>query len=217
MTLLSRILGFTRDLVFAQKFGANLATDAFYVAFRIPNFMRRLFAEGSFSLAFVPVLAEIRQSGDTQALRRFIDHVCGTLAGILLVVVGIGMLAAPVFVAAFAPGFMGNPQKFALTGEMLRVTFPYILLISLAGFAGGILNSFSRFALPALSPVLLNLALIAAALWLAPLFDEPVKALAWGVFIGGLLQLGLQIPGLMALGLLPRPRWAGATAACARC
>ncbi|GMU43955.1 MAG: murein biosynthesis integral membrane protein MurJ [Xanthomonadales bacterium] len=207
MTLLSRILGFTRDLVFAQKFGANLATDAFYVAFRIPNFMRRLFAEGSFSLAFVPVLAEIRQSGDTQALRRFIDHVCGTLAGILLVVVGIGMLAAPVFVAAFAPGFMGNPQKFALTGEMLRVTFPYILLISLAGFAGGILNSFSRFALPALSPVLLNLALIAAALWLAPLFDEPVKALAWGVFIGGLLQLGLQIPGLMALGLLPRPRW----------
>lgn len=207
MTLLSRILGFARDLVFAQKFGASVATDAFYVAFRIPNFMRRLFAEGSFSLAFVPVLAEIRQSGDPQALRRFIDHVCGTLAGILLAVVGLGMLAAPAVVAVFAPGFLADAHKFELTAGMLRITFPYILLISLAGFAGGILNSFSRFALPALSPVLLNLALIAAALWLAPLFAEPVQALAWGVFIGGVLQLGMQVPGLMALGLLPRPRW----------
>ncbi|MBL8245798.1 MAG: murein biosynthesis integral membrane protein MurJ [Rhodanobacteraceae bacterium] len=207
MTLLSRILGFARDLVFAQKFGASLATDAFYVAFRIPNFMRRLFAEGSFSLAFVPVLAEIKQTGDRAALKAFIDHVCGTLAAILLLVVGLGMLAAPAFVTVFAPGFIANPQKFALTSEMLQITFPYILLISLAGFAGGILNSFSRFALPALSPVLLNLALIAAAVWLAPYFDEPVKALAWGVFIGGVLQLGMQLPGLSRLGLLPRPRW----------
>lgn len=207
MTLLSRVLGFARDLVFARMFGASLATDAFYVAFRIPNFMRRLFAEGSFSLAFVPVLAEVRQNGDREALRRFIDHVCGTLAGILLVVVGIGMLAAPALVAVFAPGFIGNPQKFDLTAAMLRITFPYILLISLAGFAGGILNSHNRFALPALSPVLLNLALIGSALWLAPRFEQPVVALAWGVFIGGLLQLGMQVPGLMALGLLPRPRW----------
>ena len=119
MTLLSRILGFARDLVFAQKFGASLATDAFYVAFRIPNFMRRLFAEGSFSLAFVPVLAEIKQTGDRAALKAFIDHVCGTLAAILLLVVGLGMLAAPAFVTVFAPGFIANPQKFALTSEML--------------------------------------------------------------------------------------------------
>lgn len=207
MTLLSRVLGLVRDLVFAQKFGASLATDAFYVAFRIPNFMRRLFAEGSFSLAFVPVLAEFRQRGDSQALRSFIDHVCGTLASILLIVVGIGMLAAPAIVMVFAPGFIDKPEKFALTADMLRITFPYIFLISLAGFAGGILNSFSRFALPALSPVLLNLALIASAIWLAPYFDQPIKALAWGVFIGGVLQLLMQIPGLMKLGLLPRPRW----------
>lgn len=207
LTLLSRVLGFLRDLVFAQKFGASVATDAFYVAFRIPNFMRRLFAEGSFSLAFVPVLAEFKAGGDRQALRHFIDHVCGTLAAILLLVVGIGILAAPGFVSVFAPGFLDKPEKFALTVDLLRVTFPYILLISLAGFAGGILNSFSRFALPALSPVLLNIALIAAALWAAPYFDQPVMALAWGVLLGGVLQLLMQIPGLLRLGLLPRPRW----------
>jgi putative peptidoglycan lipid II flippase len=207
MTLLSRVLGFLRDLVFAQKFGASVATDAFYVAFRIPNFMRRLFAEGSFSLAFVPVLAEYRARGDQKALRDFVDHVCGTLAAILLIVVGLGILAAPAFVTVFAPGFLAKPEKFALTADMLRVTFPYIFLISLAGFAGGILNSFSRFALPALSPVLLNLALIAAALWLAPYFDQPVMAPAWGVFAGGVLQLLMQIPGLIRLKLLPRPRW----------
>lgn len=207
MTLLSRVLGFVRDLVFAQKFGASLATDAFYVAFRIPNFMRRLFAEGSFSLAFVPVLAEYRQRGDKQALRQFVDHVCGTLAAILMLVVALGIFAAPAFVSVFAPGFLDQPMKFDLTADMLRITFPYIFLISLAGFAGGILNSYSRFALPALSPVLLNVALIAAALWLAPYFDEPVKALAWGVLIGGVLQLLLQLPGLARLGLLPRPRW----------
>jgi putative peptidoglycan lipid II flippase len=207
MTLLSRVLGLVRDLVFARQFGASLATDAFYVAFRIPNFMRRLFAEGSFSLAFVPVLAEYRQRGDREALRHFVDHVCGTLAGALLLVVGLGMLAAPAFVSVFAPGFLDQPQKFTLTTEMLRITFPYILLISLAGFAGGILNSFSRFALPALSPVLLNVALIAAAIWLSPYFDQPVKALAWGVLIGGVLQLAMQLPGLARLGFLPRPRW----------
>ncbi len=207
MTLLSRVLGFLRDLIFAQKFGASTATDAFYVAFRIPNFMRRLFAEGSFSVAFVPVLAEIRERGDARELREFVDHVCGTLAAILTVVVALGIFAAPAFITVFAPGFIEQPEKFALTVEMLRVTFPYILLISLAGFAGGILNTYSRFALPALSPVLLNIALIAAAVWLAPYFDEPVKALAWGVLIGGVLQLLMQLPGLSRLGLLPRPRW----------
>jgi putative peptidoglycan lipid II flippase len=207
MTFASRVLGFLRDLVFAQQFGASAATDAFYVAFRIPNFMRRLFAEGSFSLAFVPVLAEIKAKGDPEELRRFVDHVCGTLAGILLVVVALGILAAPGFVAVFAPGFLDEPAKFELTTDLLRITFPYILLISLAGFAGGILNSYSRFALPALSPVLLNIALIAAALWAAPHFAEPVTALAWGVFAGGLLQLGMQWPGLARLGLMPRPRW----------
>lgn len=211
MTMLSRVLGFVRDQVIAQNFGASAATDAFFVAFKIPNFMRRLFAEGSFSLAFVPVLAEYKAKADHAALRDFIDRVCGTLAGILLAVVGLGILLAPGVVAVFAPGFLDRPDKFQLTVGLLGITFPYILLISLAGFAGGILNSYSRFALPALSPVLLNLAMIAAAVWAAPWFEEPVEALAWGVLLGGLLQLLMQLPGLMRLGLMPRPRWGWAS------
>lgn len=207
MTLLSRILGLVRDLVFARVFGVSGATDAFFVAFRIPNFLRRLFAEGSFSLAFVPVLAQIKARNDAAELRAFVAHVGGTLAGILLVVTGIGCLASPALVAVFAPGFVDEPEKFALTSDLLRITFPYILLISLAGFAGGILNSFNRFVLPAISPVLLNVAMIAAALYGAPYFAEPITALAWGVIAGGTLQLALQIPGLMQLRLLPRPRW----------
>ncbi len=207
MTLISRILGLVRDLVFARMFGVSAATDAFFVAFRIPNFLRRLFAEGSFSLAFVPVLAEIKAKNDAVALRDFVAHVGGTLAGILLVVAGLGCLASPALVALFAPGFVDDPAKFSLTADLLRITFPYILLISLAGFAGGILNSYRQFLLPSISPVLLNLAMIGAALYGAPYFAEPITALAWGVIIGGVLQLLLQVPGLIKLKLLPRPRW----------
>lgn len=207
MTLLSRILGFVRDAVIAQRFGVSTATDAFFVAFRIPNLLRRLFAEGSFALAFVPVLAEYKARGDEAELRRLVDHVAGTLGAILLVVTALGVIAAPLLVMLFAPGFIERPEQFQLTAQMLRLTFPYILLISLAGFAGGILNSYGRFALPAVSPVLLNLALIAAAVLGAWWFDPPIVALAAGVLCGGLLQLGLQLPALFRLGLLPRPRW----------
>lgn len=206
-TMLSRVTGLVRDVVLARAFGASAAFDAFLVAFRIPNFLRRLFAEGSFSLAFVPVFAEYRERGDEEALRALIDRVAGTLAGVLAVVTVIGVVAAPLIIMAFAPGFMADQAKFDLSVAMLRVTFPYIMFISLAALAQGILNSFGRFGVPAFTPVLLNLSLISAAIWLAPRMEQPVTALAWGVFIAGLAQLAIQLPFLKRLKLLPRPRW----------
>lgn len=181
--------------------------DAFVVAFKIPNFLRRLFAEGAFSQAFVPVLSERRSTGTEQEVRQLNDAVAGTLGGILLLVTLLGVVAAPLFIMLFAPGFVGESDRFELASEMLRITFPYLLLISLTAFAGGILNTYSRFAIPAVTPVFLNLSLIAAAIWLAPLMEVPVTALAWGVLIGGVVQLLFQVPALMSLGMLPRPRF----------
>ncbi|MDJ0657017.1 MAG: murein biosynthesis integral membrane protein MurJ [Xanthomonadales bacterium] len=206
MTLLSRIFGFVRDVVLARAFGASAATDAFYVALRIPNLMRRLFAEGSFSLAFVPVFSEYREKRSREELKDLLDCVAGSLAAVLLVVTAIGVLAAPGLVAAFAPGFLDQPAQFELASGMLRITFPYAMLISLTALAGGVLNSFGRFAVPAFTPVLLNIALIAAALGLAPRMEQPITALAWGVLGAGVIQLAFQFPSLVRLGLLPRPR-----------
>jgi putative peptidoglycan lipid II flippase len=195
-------------MVLARYFGASGETDAFFLAFKIPNFMRRLFAEGSFSLAFVPVLSEVRASGDQRALKDLVDHVAGTLAGILLAITAVGMLAAPLVLAIFAPGWaIEGRAEFGLSAEMLRITFPYVLLISLTALAGGILNTFDRFLVPALTPVLLNLSLITAAVLLSTRLEVPVMALAWGVFAAGVVQLAVQVPALMRLGLLPRPRW----------
>jgi putative peptidoglycan lipid II flippase len=205
-TLVSRILGFARDLVVARIFGADAGTDAFFVAFRIPNLMRRLFAEGAFALAFVPILSEYKTRRGPGELRRFIDDTAGTLAAALLVMTAVGILAAPLLVLAFAPGFLQVPGQRILATEMLRLTFPYLLFISLTALAGGILNTFGRFGIPAFTPVLLNLSLIACALWLAPHLDQPIVALAWGVLIAGVAQLALQLPFLARLGLLPRPR-----------
>lgn len=207
-TIISRILGFVRDVVLAKMFGASGATDAFFLAFRIPNFMRRLFAEGSFSLAFVPVLSEYKANGDQRALRDLIDHVTGTLAAILLVLTALGIFAAPLILSIFAPGWLADSRpEFNLSAGMLRITFPYIMLISLTALAGGILNTFGRFLVPALTPILLNLSLIAAALLLSVRLEVPVTALAWGVLVAGFAQLLVQIPALMRLGLMPRPRW----------
>jgi putative peptidoglycan lipid II flippase len=207
-TILSRVLGFIRDVVLARAFGASGQTDAFFLAFKIPNFMRRLFAEGSFSLAFVPVLSEYRAKGDHAALRDLVDHVAGTLTAVLLTLTAIGVLLAPAVLAIFAPGWLAADRpEFALSAGMLRITFPYILFISLTAFAGGILNTFERFLVPALTPILLNLSLIAAALLLADRFEVPVMALAWGVLAAGIAQLLIQVPSLIRLGLLPRPRW----------
>lgn len=208
MTLLSRVLGLARDIVIAAMVGATANADAFFVAFKIPNFLRRLFAEGAFSQAFVPVLAEYREKGNMAAVQHLIDRVAGVLGGILLLVTTLAVIGAPVVATLFAPGFYNDPLKFALTADMIRITFPYLFLISMTGFAGAILNSYGRFAIPAFTPVLLNLSLIGAALFISPLMDEPAVGLAWGVMIAGVCQLTFQLPFLQRIHLLPRPRWA---------
>ncbi|WMP18019.1 murein biosynthesis integral membrane protein MurJ [Thiothrix lacustris] len=207
MTMISRVLGLLRDMIVARYFPVDGASDAFYVAFRIPNLLRRLFAEGAFSLAFVPVLSEYKTKQDQATLKDLIDHVAGYLALILLVITVIGVVAAPVVMWVFAPGFGDKPDaRPDLAVEMLRITFPYILFISLTAFVSGILNTFHKFAIPALTPALLNVVMIAAAVWGAPYFKEPVLVLAWGVFFAGIAQLVFQLPTLTRLGLLPRFR-----------
>lgn len=207
MTFISRILGFVRDMLIARIFGVGIATDAFFVAFRIPNLLRRLFAEGAFSQAFVPILSEYKNRRTAEETRGLIDHVSTLLGITLFVVTLIGIVSAPLIIYASAPGFSGNPEKFALTTELLRITFPYILFISLVSLAGGILNTYGKFFAPAFTPTLLNLSFIGCALWLAPLMDPPILALAWAVFIGGVLQLAFQIPFLIRIKRLPRLRF----------
>ncbi len=206
MTLVSRILGFVRDSVIARAFGAGIATDAFFIAFRIPNLLRRLFAEGAFSQAFVPILAEYRSGQGETATHVLVNRVATLLGLVLIVVSAVGIVFAPFIIYVSAPGFVASQEKFDLTVAMLRVTFPYILFISLVSLAGGVLNTWSRFAVPALTPSLLNVAMIAGATVAAPYFDPPAMALAWSVFAGGILQLSLQVPALMRVGMLPRPR-----------
>lgn len=214
MTLLSRVLGFVRDFVIARTFGAGAMTDAFFVAFRLPNLLRRLFAEGAFSQAFVPILAEYRhRCGETET-QQLVDRVATVLFLIVLIVAILGVIGAPLLIYLTAPGFYltvsgssADADKFALTVELTRITFPYILFMALVALSAGILNTWSRFALPAFTPVLLNLSFIALALWAAPWFDPPVLALAWAVFLGGLLQLAIQWPALKRIGMLPRWDW----------
>ncbi|HMM73059.1 MAG TPA: murein biosynthesis integral membrane protein MurJ, partial [Rhodocyclaceae bacterium] len=205
-TLASRILGFVRDFVIAREFGAAAVTDAFFVAFRLPNLLRRMFAEGAFSQAFVPLLSEYRNRLGPEATRALVDRVSGLLTLALMLVTVVGILAAPLIIYVSAPGFSSEPDKFALTVLLTRITFPYILLISLVALAAGILNTWSRFSVPAAGPVLLNLSFIGMALFAAPYFDPPVLALAWAVVLGGILQLALQLPALARIGMLPRPR-----------
>lgn len=201
MTLISRILGFVRDVVIARVFGASLAADAFFVAFKIPNLFRRLFAEGAFAQAFVPVLAEYRERREPAAVGELIGATAATLAVVLTAFVALGVIAAPIFIMVFAPGFIGEVDKLELAAALLRLTFPYLLLISLTALAGAVLNTFGRFAVPALTPALLNIALIGCALGLAPRLDEPVLALAVGVLVGGVAQLAVQLAALARLGL----------------
>lgn len=207
MTFISRILGFIRDMIIARIFGAGIATDAFFVAFRIPNLLRRLFAEGAFSQAFVPILAEYKNTRTADETRNLIDHISTLLTIALFVVTSIGVVAAPWIIYVSAPGFLDNPEKFALTVDLLRITFPYILFISLVALAGGILNTYGKFNVPAITPAFLNLSFIACALWLTPYMEPPVVALAWAVFIGGILQLAFQVPFLMRIERLPRIRF----------
>lgn len=194
--MVSRVLGFVRDTILARIFGAGTATDAFFIAFKLPNLLRRIFAEGAFSQAFVPILAEYKSQQGEEATRTFIAYVAGLLTLSLAVVTVLGVLAAPWVIWATAPGFADTPEKFQLTTDLLRVTFPYILLISLSSFVGAILNTYNRFSVPAFTPTLLNLAMIGFALFLTPYFNPPVMALGWAVLVGGLLQLLYQLPHL---------------------
>ncbi len=206
MTMISRVLGFVRDTIVARMFGAGMATDAFFVAFKLPNLLRRIFAEGAFSQAFVPILAEYKTQQGEEATRTFIAYVSGLLTLILALVTALGILAAPWVIWVTAPGFVDSPEKFQLTSSLLRVTFPYILLISLASLAGAILNTWNRFSVPAFVPTLLNVSMILFALFLTPYFDPPIMALGWAVLAGGLAQLLYQLPHLKKIGMLVLPR-----------
>ncbi len=207
MTMISRVFGLLRDVVIATFIGANANADAFFIAFKIPNFLRRLFAEGAFSQAFVPVLADYKEEGPHAAVQALVNRVAGVLGGSLLLLTAITVAASPLVAMIFAPGFVGDSAKFDLTAQLIRITFPYLLLISMTGFCGAILNSYGRFAVPAITPVFLNLILIFAAVVAAPWFSDPVFALAWGVFFAGLVQLLFQLPSLYRLELVPQPTW----------
>ena len=207
MTMVSRVLGLLRDISMSHVFGANAATDAFVIAFRIPNFMRRLFAEGSFSTAFVPVFTEVKETGTHEDLKQLLARVAGTLGGVLLVVTALGLIFAPQVAGTFAPGALEQPHKFDLTTDLVRLTFPFILFVSLTALAGGALNSFHRFALPALAPVILNICMVIGALWLAPRLHTPIMAMGWAVLLAGVLQLLFLLPALRKLDLLSMPRW----------
>jgi len=202
MTMFSRVLGFARDAIVARVFGAGMATDAFFVAFKLPNLLRRIFAEGAFSQAFVPILAEYKSKQGEDATRVFVAYVSGLLTLALAIVTVIGMLAAPWVILVTAPGFADTADKFNLTSQLLRITFPYILLISLASLAGAILNTWNRFSVPAF----LNISMIGFALFAAPYFHPPELALAWAATVGGVLQLVYQLPHLKKIGMLVLPR-----------
>jgi putative peptidoglycan lipid II flippase len=208
MTLVSRVLGLVRDIVLARWFGADAGMDAFFVAFKIPNFMRRLFAEGAFSQAFVPVISEYKEQRDIAAVQQLVNRVAGTLLGVLSLITVIGVLASPVLVAVFAPGFLyRDPAQFDLAALMLRMTFPYLLLVSLVAFAAGILNTYGRFAAASFAPVWLNVVLIGAAILVSPRLAQPELALAGGVFVAGVVQVLFLLPSLRRADLFPRPQW----------
>lgn len=214
MTFLSRVLGLARDIIVANLMGAGAAADVFYFANKIPNFLRRLFAEGAFAQAFVPVLSEVKQTQSMSELKLFIARTAGTLGVLVTVVTLIAVVASPVVAALFGPGWFQsylsdgeNAEKFILASDMLKITFPYLWFITLAGLSGAILNTFNRFSVAAFTPVLLNISIISCAIWLAPTLQQPAFALAWGVFVGGACQLGFQLPFLYRSGLLVKPKW----------
>lgn len=205
MTLLSRILGFVRDQVVAIFFGAGLLTDVFLVAWKIPNFLRKLFAEGAFAQGFIPVFTEYKETRDQEQLKILAANVSGALLVILLLVTTLGVMLAPMLVFLFAPGFNDSAEQFELASHMLRITFPYLLCVSLLAYSGSILNTFGQFAIPSITPILLNVCMILAAFYLAPHLSEPIVALAWGVLLAGVVQLAFQLPFLARIGLIPKP------------
>ena len=206
-TLISRITGLLRDMALSQVFGAGLLMDAFLVAYKIPNFLRRLFAEGAFSQSFVPVISEYRVKRTPEDVRALVGGTSGTLGGVLLVVTIIGVIGAPLLILLFAPGFTRHDDKYELTVEMLRWTFPYLFFVSLTALFSGVLNSYGRFAVPAFTQVIMNVVMIFFAVVLAAHAANPGVVLAIGVFVSGVLQVLFQLPAVARLRLLGRPRW----------
>jgi len=207
LTLVSRILAFARDVLIARVFGAGMATDAFFVAFKLPNLLRRMFAEGAFSQAFVPIFGEYKSRRGHEETKLLVDHVTSMLALILFVITLLGIIAAPLLVYISAPGFVKDAEKFELTVQLLRYTSPYIFFISLVAVAAAILNTYNKFWVPAFAPILLNICFIGGALWLAPYCNPPIMALAWAVFIAGIVQLAFQLPFLKQIDMLPTIRF----------
>jgi putative peptidoglycan lipid II flippase len=206
-TLVSRITGLAREMIYAQAFGASAFMDAWLVAFKIPNFLRRLFAEGSFSQAFVPVISEYKMRRSKEEARDLVDSVAGTFGVVLFCITLLGVVGAPLIILAFAPSWHNEADKWQLATSMLRWTFPYLFFISLSALFSGVLNSYGKFALPAYTQVIMNVVMIIVALWIAPHTANPGVALAMGVFVSGVLQLGFQVPAVMRLGLFRWPRW----------
>lgn len=204
MTTISRILGFIRDSIIARVFGVGIATDAFFVAFKIPNLLRRISAEGAFTQAFVPILAEYKTKKTKLETNLLVSKVASLLGIFLVLITALGVFGAPWLIYVSAPGFVSDPQKFNLTVDLLQITFPYIFFISLVSMAGGILNTYGKFVVPAFTPVWLNISFIIAALCFSDFFEQPIKVLAWAVFFGGVLQLFFQIPFLKQIGCIPR-------------
>ena len=210
MTFLSRISGLIRDIIYARLFGALPLMDAFLVAFRVPNSFRRFFAEGSFSRAFIPVLSDFEENEDEEGIRELIDRTAGTLGLILFIITLLGVIFSPLLIFLFAPGFTEpstENERYELSVEMLRFTFPYLLFISLTALCGAVLNTKKHFWATALNPIILNIVLIFFAVYMAPKFQNPGSALALGVFIAGILQLLFLLPFLKNYNRLPRPKW----------
>jgi len=206
-TLISRITGLIREMALSQAFGAGPLTDAFLVAYKIPNFLRRLFAEGAFSQAFVPVISEYKVKRSQEDVRDLVAGVAGTLGGVLFVVTLIGVIAAPILILLFAAGFEPADNQRDLAIQMLRLTFPYLFFVSLTALFSGVLNSYGKFAVPAFTQVIMNIVMIVFSAWLAVRSENPGIVLASGVFVSGVLQLLFQLPFVAKLGLLKWPRW----------
>lgn len=204
MTMASRVAGLVRDILFARAFGASAYTDAFNIAFRIPNLLRRLFAEGAFSQAFVPILAEYKSQNGEVATKHLVDHVATTLTWAMLLTCILGIVTAPVVIYLVATGLKSHPPAFEAAVWMTRIMFPYIGFMAFVALSGGILNTWREFKIPAFTPVLLNLSFIVATLFLAPHLKQPIYAMAIAVLVGGLLQMALQFPALLKIGMLPR-------------
>ncbi len=204
MTMLSRVTGLIREILFARTFGASAFTDAFNVAFRIPNLLRRLFAEGAFSQAFVPILAEYKNQQGEAASKNLIDHVATVLVWVMVLTSLLGIIGTPLIVYVIATGLKYNQDAFDASVAMTRIMFPYIGFMAFVALSGGILNTWREFKIPAFTPLLLNLSFIVGTLFLAPHLDQPIYAMAIAVFVGGVLQVAIQIPALINIGMLPR-------------